>query len=115
MVLVGLVMYPAHFRGRHTFWMPDNAAALMAMVRGRSDSEDLDRLAVLIHGIMYGLQAVIYFEWVESKSNWSDGISREGQSDQWYRDNHFSFQKCVVPTELWKLPLRAVLRLGAYM
>ena len=23
--------------------------------------------------------------------------------------------RCVVPTELWKLPLRAVLRLGAYL
>ena len=76
MVLVGLVMYPAHFRGRHTLWMLDNTAALMAMVRGRSDSEDLDHLAVLVHGIINGLQAVIYFEWVESASNIIDKASR---------------------------------------
>ena len=115
MVLVGLVVYPECFRGRQTLWMLDNTAALMAMVRGRSDSEDLDQLAVIIHAMMYGLQAAIYFEWVESKSNWSDGISREGRQDRWYVANRFSFQQCAVPVELWRLPLRALLRLGYYL
>ena len=115
MVLVGLAMYPEYFRGRQTLWMLDNTAALMAMVRGRSDSEDLDQLAVIIHALMYGLQAAIYFEWVESKSNWSDGISREGRHDSWYGAQHFTFQQSAVPVELWRLPLRALLRLGYYL
>ena len=115
MVLVALLGQPDFFRGRRGIWFIDNVAALMALVRGRSDAEDLDRMAVLIHGLMYGLQCMIYFEWVESKANWADGISRDGYSDLWHRKHGFSCSTCPVHEAVWVLPFRAVLRLGTYL
>ena len=81
MVLAGLAKWAAELRERRGVWFIDNVAALMALVRGRSDSSSLDNLARAIHTAIFALKAWIYFEWVPSESNWSDGISREGEAD----------------------------------
>ena len=78
MVLVTLLEFPANFRGRQGIWFIDNSAALTAFVRGRGKHPSLDKMAELIHGVMASFQVWMYFEWIESKSNWSDAISREG-------------------------------------
>ena len=96
-------------------WLVDNVAALMALVRGRSDSEDLDKLALMIHGLIYGLQVWIYFEWVESHSNWADGVSRYGYRDEWFPRNGFSFHTSQFHLAVWRLPFQAVMRPGAYL
>ena len=62
MVLAALSVYLEHFRGRTGLWFLDNVAALMAVVRGRSDTPDLDQLAMLTHAAMFGLETSIYFE-----------------------------------------------------
>ncbi|CAE8625530.1 unnamed protein product [Polarella glacialis] len=87
MVLVALASNPNRCGGRRGVWFIDNTAALMAMVRRRSDSADLDRLALMIHAAMFALEVWIYFEWVETKSNWSDGISRDAENDKWRVEN----------------------------
>ena len=109
-VLVGLIFNAARFRRRRGIWFIDNTAALMSLIRGRSDSPDLDRLAELIHATLFALQCWIYFEWVESESNWSDGISRYGFDDVWIRGRNFNLRRGTVPLELWQLPIRAVIR-----
>ena len=47
-VLIALLTVPEHFRGRRGYWYVDNTAALMALIRGRSDSPDLERLSHLL-------------------------------------------------------------------
>ena len=37
-------------------------------------------MAGIVHHMLYGLHGV-YFEWVQSKSNWADGVSRDGMGD----------------------------------
>ena len=96
MLLYALVDRPGHFRHRRGVWWIDNTAALMALIRGRSDSPDLARLAQIIHLGLFSLNTWICFEWVPSKSNWSDAISREGEADSW-------------PRTLWDLPFRALI------
>ena len=81
----------------------------MALIRGRSDSPDLSRLAQIIHVGLFSLNTRIYFEWVPNKSNWSDAISREGEADSWNRNNGFSTSFCLFPHELWDLPFRALI------
>lgn len=49
----------------------------MSLVRGRSNNAELDYLAGAIHGLLYALRSGCYVEWVQSKNNWSDGISRQ--------------------------------------
>ena len=72
-------------------------------------------MARLIHSFLFSLQVWCYFDWVQSESNWSDGISRKGLADTWYKTHAFKVHVSAVCTWLWKLPLRALLRVGSYL
>ena len=47
---------PDKFRHRRGICFIDNTAALMALIRGRSDSPDLERMSNLIHTALYSLE-----------------------------------------------------------
>jgi len=53
MVFVGMLQFASGIRGRRGIWFIDNIAALMALVRGRSNSESLDSLARAVHAAAY--------------------------------------------------------------
>ena len=59
-------------------WFINNTAVLMSQVRGRSNSDDLDSMSRINHCELFALRTWVYFEWVESAANWSDGTSRTG-------------------------------------
>ena len=73
MVLAAIIEDGAQLKHRRGIWFVDNVAALMALVRGRSNQPALDQMALLIHTALFTLRAWVYFEWVESAANWSDG------------------------------------------
>ena len=56
-------------------WFVDNSAALMALIRGRSDADDLERMPQIVHILLFGLQRWMFFEWI--------AISRLGFQDPW--------------------------------
>ena len=97
MVLVALLSEPAKFRGTYGVWFIDNVAALMAVVRGRSDNPELDHMASMIQAVLFSLQTWMYFEWIQSKSNWADGVSRYGEQDPWHKRHGFSCRRVAVP------------------
>ena len=115
MVLVALLSEPAKFRGTYGVWFIDNVAALMAGVRGHSDNPELDHMASMIQAVLFFLQTWMYFEWIQSKSNWADGISRYGEQDPWHKRHGFSCRRVAVPLEMWHLPLRGVMRLAEFL
>eukprot|EP00434_Breviolum_minutum_P029334 symbB.v1.2.025947.t1/scaffold2554.1/size89898/9 len=110
MVLYGLLARPDSFRHRRGIWFIDNTTALMALIRGRSDSSDLERMASMIHAALYSLECWIYWEWIPSKSNWSDAISRLGFQDPWLKKERFQVFTAYFPLILWQLPFRAIVR-----
>ena len=55
----------------------------------------------------YALRISVYFDWVASKSNWSDGISRDGFRDEWFPRHAFRAGWASVHLSLLALPLRA--------
>ena len=75
---------------RDLMWMVDNTAALGGVIKGESG------LAVSEHPIAffwmkaYALGIRLWIEYIDSKGNWSDGISRKLQNDQYSRDNGFT-------------------------
>ena len=115
MVWVAIIECGQHLKHKRGVWFIDNVAALMALVRGRSNQPSLDALALLIHAALFTLRAWVYFEWVESKANWSDGISRDGFHDEWSQRQLFRVQACTVPYPILTLPLGAVLRVYEYL
>ena len=115
MVLFALVNRPDRFRGRRGVLYIDNLAALLALIRGRSDASDLQHLSRLIHTALFSLQTWICWEWVPSKSNWADITSRLGRDDPWYRRNGFSYFQAQFSLLLWHLPLPAAIRTFEYL
>ena len=43
----------------------------MSLVKGRSDSAELDLIAQSVHLLLFSLQCSLWLEWVLSKSNWT--------------------------------------------
>ena len=105
MVFQSLLTFPSAFRGTTGVYFIDNIAALMALVKGRSDSPELDALAQSIHMLLFCLHCSLWFEWIPSKSNWSDAISRQGLNDPWFAAHHFRVHISAVPVFLWRFSL----------
>ena len=115
MVLYALVARPEAFRHRRGLWLIDNIAALMCLVRGRSESTDLERISSLIHVASFSLQTWLWWEYIQSKSNWADSISRLGLRDPWYRANSFTVSVVSFPIILWHLPFSAVISVFSFL
>ena len=115
MVLYSLLARPSMFRGRRGLWFIDNVAALMCLIRGRSDNPDLEKIANMIHIALFTLQCWCFWEWIPSKSNWSDSISRLGAADPWYQRHGFSLFTAFFPSILWFLPLRCLISVFEFL
>ena len=105
MVFQSLLTFPSAFRGTTGVYFIDKIAALMALVKGRSDSPELDAIAQSIHMLLFCLHCSLWFEWIPSKSNWSDAISRQGLNDPWFAAHHFRVHISAVPVFLWRFSL----------
>ena len=60
----------------------DDEAACTAMIKGTSTSHDVDHLAAVAHILTCQPYTRMWCEWVDSGSNISDGLSRDGTSDK---------------------------------
>ena len=115
MVLFGLLARPHKFRNRRGIWFIDNTAALMALIKGRSDSPDLEAMSHLIHMALYALKCWIYWEWIPSKSNWSDAVSRLGFADPWFKSKGFAPYLAHFEPALLSLPFPSIIRIFEFM
>ena len=113
-IVQGILAFPELFRSSSVVWYIDNVAALMSLVRGRSDNAELDFMSQLVHLLLFHLHCHSYWEWIQSKSNWADGISREGFRDPWLLAHGCSIRRSSVPVYLWALPFRALCRVCAF-
>ena len=68
----------------------------MALVKGSSNSHSLDQMAKIVHLACFAIRTVPYFEYIESKANWADEVSREGTRGTWAPRNAFPVKKCGV-------------------
>ena len=104
-ILQALVCRPHGFRERRGVWFIDNVTVLMTLIRGRSDSPDLEIMSGIIHALLFAYKTWIFWEWIPSKSNCTDSISRLGWEDPWHKRNHFAPHIAPFPAILWRLPL----------
>ena len=61
----------------------DNAAAVSTLIRGSAKPEDIDNIAAAVAFQNASLDHQAWFEWIDSDSNPSDGLSRLGVVDPW--------------------------------
>ena len=78
-----LLRHPEVFRNTDVTWYIDNEAACSSLVRGSSSQEDIGLISAATHRILMELNCRIWWEWIDSDSNPSDGLSRDGCADAW--------------------------------
>jgi len=94
-----------HLAGTDILWFVDNTTALHAFVKGTSANAEVERAAQIVHFLAYRYDLRIWFEFVESEANWTDGISRDLQQDAFCRDNDFPIEQFALPEKLWQADL----------
>ncbi len=114
-VLVALAGLVQH---RDVIWFIDNVATLSAFIKGGCDAPDLDRAAVVVSLAIARSGARVWFEHIESKSNWADDFSRLRGEDTWCPVNGFALRQLEVPSWPWIVPTsglvpRLLLEVGA--
>ena len=75
---------PDFFRNHDVLWFCDNEAAVSTIIRGACVPEDINGFAEATAILSAKLGCRLWVEWVDSKSNPSDGLSRAGLGDVEY-------------------------------
>ena len=74
---------PDLFKGSDVVWFVDNESAASSLIRGAARPEDIDKISVMASLRANRLRSRIWWEWIDSDSNPSDGLSRAGITDSW--------------------------------
>ena len=115
MIAHALLNRASDFRRRRGFWFIDNAASLMCLIRGRSDSEDLEKIASFIHIALFALETVLFWEYIPSKSKWADPISRLGAKDPWHNQRGFCRFESKLRLQLLDFPFPALVKVVQFL
>ena len=92
-VVVGIVLLAEYFRGRTLVWFVDNSSALGAFLKGHSRDPLLHVFTQLIHLLLFKLDVRVWWEWVETDANWSDGASRLFSECDWATRHQFQIRE----------------------
>ncbi|CAE8595290.1 unnamed protein product [Polarella glacialis] len=81
--LVALMNETELFKSSDVLWGIDNTSAEASLVRGYSTKSDTAAIVVATHLVAAYLDCRIFYFHVDSASNPSDGLSRDGLNDAW--------------------------------
>jgi len=101
--LAGLLVpwfHPGLFEDTDALWFIDNESAASCLIRGSSREPDLHAIAQFSHLLCHTLRSRVWFEWIDSKSNPSDGLSRLGLDDLWTLAQGWDIAEYSFPIEL---------------
>ena len=90
---------------RNVIWFIDNTSDLHAFVRGSSSNQHIDRAVQAFHILACRLHCVVWFDYVPSAANWSDGVSRHGFNDPFARQHSFKLRWTPLNPEWWPCSL----------
>ena len=98
--LCGLVV-PLHLssllKNCDILWWGDNEAAIAALARGTSSQDDVHELVQATHLTLHRLSSRVWWEWIDTSSNPSDGLSRSGLTDPWTLSQNWKLEETVLP------------------
>ena len=76
-------VHPHLLQDTDILWGIDNAGAEASLIKGYSSSADTADIVTAVNLIIHRLGARVWWFHVDSNSNPSDGLSRDGISDPW--------------------------------
>jgi hypothetical protein len=92
-----------YIRGRDVVLFIDNEAAASTLIQGASSQDDVAAIAECFQIGLLTLGARCWIEWIDSASNPSDGLSRDGICDEW------------IAQQGWRLSVAAMSPWGEYL
>ena len=95
---------------RKVVWFVDNTSALFAAMRGSSRNVIVSRAVAAAAFLCFHFNCNIWHEFVDSESNWSDGLSRKGAADDFVSRHNFAVSEMRTPTAIWKGSLLEIWR-----
>ena len=98
--LIVQLMHPDLFNGRDCLWFVDNEAAVSALIRGTCREADVHEIAQSSSLLTAALGARVWYEWIDSDSNPSDGLSRLGLKDPWTVTQPWAVEEFKTPAFL---------------
>ena len=101
--LCGLLVpyfHPKVFGSRDAVWFVDNEGAVAALIKASSSQPDVHRIVQCAQALLQALGSRTWFEWIDSDSNPSDGLSREGLLDSWTHSQDWNLQEYLFPSEM---------------
>ena len=108
MLPLTLLALPEVYRGRRIVWYVDNTSATAAFVKGASANESLECIVAIFWLACFHLDCAIWLEWVDSESNWSDGLSRDLGADKFVERHGFATEELKADLAWWYQPLKEV-------
>ena len=107
--LVLPIVCPDFFRDQDCIWFVDNQAAVASLIKGTSSEPDVHEIVHMAALLRDALRARVWFEWIDSDSNTSDGLSREGLCCQWSRAQDWSLEEVPFPQQASRDAIRNLL------
>ena len=87
--------------GHCTLRFIDKTTYLYSFVKGTANDPQIDR-AVAVHYVCAAHYSFLtWFEFVNSKANWADGISRMHADDEFAAEHGFPIKQIEVPRGMW--------------
>jgi len=93
-------LHPKSFCSADVVWFIDNESAVASLIKASSDQPDVHRIVQTSQAVLQALGARTWFEWIDTESNPSDGLSRDGLLDVWTQSQGWSVKDYAFPPEL---------------
>ena len=106
MVPLSLMEWPELYRGRHVVWYVDNTSAMHSFVKGAAKDAALERLVNITWMLAFHLRCSIWFEWVDTDSNWADNLSRDLKDCRFTRELGYEPTQMQSGLQFWELGWR---------
>jgi hypothetical protein len=90
------------FADRDVLWFVDNTVALAGIVKGTSKEPVNEKLIGRFWMAAFRLRARIWVEYIDSKGNWADGISRKFEHDEFVREHQVEVRDLQHPFSWFK-------------
>ena len=110
MILLVFLEWHRLLRFRRVLWFLDNTVSLHSIIKGSAGHAALDRAIAVANFCTGWCKVTTWYEFVDSKGNWSDGISRELGKDPFIAKHGFSAEEFFIDPAWWTAELATVWR-----
>ena len=100
--LIVPILQPHLFQGADILWFIDNSAAVSTVIKASSREDDVHEVAIAAACVRVQLGCRAWFEWIDSESNPSDGLSRLGLRDHWSCSQDWNLVEYTFPASAFR-------------